>query len=78
MANSAAVVVAKPPRVRRHLPRAAAVRRFRLALRLRPRDPGIVFDGSDAIIRFALPRGSYATTVLREMITTTGDVTEES
>lgn len=57
---------------------AAGVEAERRALRLRPRDPGIVFDGPDAIVRFALPRGAYATTVLREMITTTGDVTEES
>jgi tRNA pseudouridine13 synthase len=47
---------------------AARVESQRRALRLLPRTLEWVFDQADCIVSFALPAGSYATTVLRELV----------
>ncbi|BCR06121.1 tRNA pseudouridine synthase D [Desulfuromonas versatilis] len=40
----------------------------RRALRVPLQEPGVRLDGADLVLSFALPRGSYATSVLREII----------
>lgn len=46
----------------------AGLEQDRRALRVRVQDLDWQWDGSDLILRFALPAGSYATAVLRELV----------
>ena len=46
---------------------AMGLRQERRVMRLIPRDGGIEWEGSDCVLRFALPKGAYATAVLREV-----------
>lgn len=50
---------------------AADVAMQRRALRVLPRAASIAADGDDLVLRFVLPSGSYATCLLRELITPT-------
>jgi len=43
------------------------LRQERRTIRLRPLDPEMESDGSDAMLRFELPKGAYATAVIREL-----------
>ncbi|MEJ8568398.1 tRNA pseudouridine(13) synthase TruD [Elongatibacter sediminis] len=48
---------------------AAGVDAGRRALRVCPRNAGCRFEEGDAVLRFELPAGAYATAVLRELVT---------
>ena len=44
------------------------VKASRRAMRLKPTDPELCWDGSDAVIYFELPKGSFATACISELI----------
>lgn len=46
----------------------AGMKQARRALRLRVREPSVETGESEAVLRFALPPGAYATVVLRELV----------
>tara|TARA_B100000700_G_scaffold271586_1_gene314539 strand:- start:1061 stop:2122 length:1062 start_codon:yes stop_codon:yes gene_type:complete len=44
------------------------VKASRRAMRLKPIDPELIWDGGDAIVSFELPKGSFATACISELI----------
>ena len=37
-------------------------------LRVRPSEPRVTADGRDLVVSFTLPKGAYATVVMRELL----------